>query len=262
MSSPDSDPTLADSTIDALSANAPKARPSPLGLAWLVAIASVAGSLAGVAAWLASEAILESYWAALKPTVRRDLDAADVRRFARALVMSASATFTALGALVGLSLGLAGGLARRSAAAGAKAALLGCVVGAGATAAVSLLAVPYFFKNHDPQSHDLTLPLLTLASIGSSIGAAGGLAFGIGIGGRDRWLKSLVGGLIGAALGTVIYEIVGAIAFPAARTHLPISETATTRAMLHILVAGYAGVGAAYALGLSSKKRAAGPAPS
>ena len=54
---------------------------------------------------------------------------------------------------------------------------------------------------HDPQSQDLTLPMLTLGSIGSAVGAAGGLAFGLGLGGRDRWSKSLFGGLLGAALG-------------------------------------------------------------
>ena len=67
------------------------------------------------------------------------------------------------------------------------------------------------------------LPLLTLGSICSSVGAAGGLAFGIGLGGRDRWMKSLLGGLVGAALATVVYELVGAIAFPTDKTELPIS---------------------------------------
>ena len=84
----------------------------------------------------------------------------------------------------------------------------------------SLLVLPYFFRNQDPHSQDLMLPLLTLGSICSAVGAAGGLAFGVGLGGRDRWMKSLLGGLLGAGLGTVVYEVVGALAFPADKTEL------------------------------------------
>ena len=108
--------------------------------------------------------------------------------------------------------------------AGARAALVGCAVGSIAGVSISLLILPNFYKNHDPQSQDLVWPMLTLGSICSAVGAAGGLAFGIGLGGRGRWMKSLVGGLVGAALATVVYELVGAIAFPADKTDLPISE--------------------------------------
>ena len=208
------------------------------------------------------ETILEAYRTVLTPKIQREVDADLVRQFARARLTSTLVTFTALGAIIGLGLGLAGGLARRSAVAGAKAALVGCVVGSIAAASVSLLVLPNFFKRYDPQSQDLVLPMLTLGAICSSVGAAGGLAFGVGLGGRDRWMKSLVGGLIGAALGTVAYELVGALAFPTDRTELPISVTHATRAMLHILVAAMTAVGSALALGLSARKRNAGPPPS
>jgi hypothetical protein len=226
-----------------------------------VALALAAGLLAGVAAWLVGEAILEAHRSVLSPKVGRDVDAEAVRKFARATLTSASGTFTALGAILGLSLGMAGGLARRSASAGFRAALLGCVVGAIGGGSSSLLILPYFFKNQDPHSPDLMLPLLTIGSICAAVGATGGLAFGVGLGGRDRWVKSLVGGLLGAGLGAVVYEVVGAIAFPSDRTDLAISFTPVTRAMLHVLAATLAAVGAALALGLSFKKRdAASPA--
>ena len=147
---------------------------------------------------------------------------------------------------------------RRSALAGARAALVGCVVGSIAAVSISLLVLPNYFNTHDPQSPDLVQPILTLGSICSSVGAAGGLAFGIGLGGRGRWMKSLVGGLVGAAVATVAYELVGAIAFAADKTELPISQSHATRAMLHVLVAASAAVGSALGLGLSSKKRNAG----
>jgi hypothetical protein len=259
MVTPDSDSTPANSTIDAASGRPPESLAFAGGQGRLLGVALVAGLLAGVAAWLVGATILESYRDALTPKVTREVDAELVRRFARARLTSAVGTFTALGAIVGLSLGMAGGLARRSASAAARAAIVGCGVGSIAGLSISLLVLPNFYKAHDPQSHDLLLPLLTLGSICSSVGAAGGLAFGIGIGGRGRWMKSLLGGLVGAALATVVYEIVGAIAFPADKTELPISQTHATRAMLHVLVAALAAVGSALGLGLSSKKRNAGP---
>jgi hypothetical protein len=126
---------------------------------------------------------------------------------------------------------------------------------------VSLLVLPRFFKTHDPQSQDLVLPLLTLGTICSAVGAAGGLAFGVGLGGRDRWKKTLLGGLVGAALATVVYETIGAIVFATDRTELPISQTYATRIMLHGLVAVWAAVGSALGLGLSIRDRSAGPRP-
>jgi hypothetical protein len=259
MIAPDSDSTPADSNLDAPSGPPAEALAAVVRQGRLLGMALVAGLLAGVAAWLAGEAILEAYRADLSPKVRREADAQAIRRSARAHLASASGTYAALGAIVGVSLGLAGGLARRSASAGARAALLGCVVGAIAGVSTSLLVLPNFFKNHDPQSIDLVSPMLTLGSICSSVGAAGGLAFGIGLGGRDRWLKSLGGGLLGAALATVAYEVIGAIAFPTDKTELPISQTPTTRAMLHVLIATLTAVGSALALTLSSKKREAAP---
>jgi hypothetical protein len=217
-------------------------------------MALVAGLIAGLAAWLVGEMILQAYQAVLAPMVQREVSIEDARRFAGAQIKSARDTFTALGAVVGLSLGLSGGLARRSPYAGAKAALVGCVLGAIAGGSISLLVLPHFFKTYDPQSQDLVLPLLTLGSICLSVGAAGGLAFGIGLGRRGHWLKSLVGGLVGAALATVIYEVVGAIAFPSDRTDLPISETHATRAMFHVSIAALTAVGSALGLGLSSKR--------
>ena len=262
MVTPDSDSIRSDSTSDDELRPPPEALASAGGQGRLVGMALVAGLLAGVAAWLVGETILEAYRTILSPKIKREADAGVALQVMRARLMSASGTFTALGAIVGLGLGLSGGLARRSASAGAKAALVGCVVGSIAGASVSLLVLPNFFKRYDPQSQDLVLPLLTLGAICSSVGAAGGLAFGIGLGGRDRWMKSLVGGLIGAALATVAYELVGAVAFPTSRTELPVSQAYATRAMLHVLVAAFAGVGSALALDLSSRTRSAGPLPS
>ncbi len=256
MVTPDADPTPEDATIGAPAAGAGAPAASP---GRLVSMALAAGLLGGVAAWLAGEAILHSYRDVLNPQVKREVDAEAVHRFARAQLTSARDTYTALGAIVGFSLGLAGGLARRSASAGAKAALVGGLLGAIAAASISLLVVPHFFKTHDPQSQDLMLPMLTVGSICSVIGGAGGLAFGVGVGGRGRWMKSLLGGLVGAALATVAYELIGAVAFATDKADLPISEAVATRAMLCLLVALFAAAGSALGLGLTFRKPNASP---
>src|SRR5262245_24280581 len=126
---PDSHLPVAGARDDALSGPPSESLASLGGQGRLVGLAAAAGLIAGVAAWLAGEAILEAYRDVLSPKIRREVDAEAVHGFARALLMSASASFTALGAILGLCLGLAGGLVRRSASAGARTALLGCVVG-------------------------------------------------------------------------------------------------------------------------------------
>jgi hypothetical protein len=76
----------------------------------------------------------------------------------------------------------------------------------------------------------------------------GGLAFGLGLGGRGRWKATVLGGLVGAAAGTVLYEIIGAIAFASSKTDLPLSSSIATRAMAQLLVPLLAASGAVLAL--------------
>jgi hypothetical protein len=126
----------------------------------------------------------------------------------------------------------------------------------------SWLLVSQFFKTHEPQSTDLMLPLLTHGAIWSAAGEIGGRALGRGHGGRRRWLAAVVGGLGGGAAATVVYEIVGAVAFATANTHLPVSDRITTRAMAQLLVAILSAVGAALALQQGSKREGAPSVPS
>ncbi|MHC5540573.1 hypothetical protein ACYOEI_20320, partial [Singulisphaera rosea] len=141
----------------------------------------------------------------------------------------------------------------------AKSGAVGGLLAAIAGFATSRLVLPYFYKTHDPQSQDLLMPLMTVGAIVSAVGAAAGLGFGMGLGGRERLGKALTGGLMGATLGAAIYELVGAMSFPTAKTELPVSQEVLTRAMLHVSVAVMASVGAVLALGLSPKKKAEPP---
>ena len=113
-----------------------------------------------------------------------------------------------------------------------------------------------FYKVHDPQSTDLAVPLLTHCAIWSVVGAIGGVAFGLGIGGKHRWKSTLAGGLLGAAVATVFFEISGALVFASDKTDLPLSSSAVSRATAHLLVAILTAVGVVVALRQSVRPEA------
>jgi hypothetical protein len=66
-----------------------------------------------------------------------------------------------------------------------------------------------------------------------------------------------VGGLVGAALGTVAYEFANAIAFPTARLDRPIPDAAGSRILAVFCVAILTALGAASAVGGSRAKTVA-----
>jgi hypothetical protein len=161
-----------------------------------------------------------------------------------------------MGGILGLALGLAGGLAQRSPSSAARSAILGLLLGAAVAGSTALVVLPIFFSRYDPHSNELGPSLLTHGAIWSAVGAIGGLAFGLGLGGRGRWKATLVGGFVGAAAATVIYEIVGALAFATSKTDLPLSASITTRGMAQLLVAILTAIGAVVAVNPSTRQKA------
>jgi hypothetical protein len=156
----------------------------------------------------------------------------------------ATLTFAALGSLLGLALGIAGGSARRSVAAAGRAGPAGFVLGGVAAAAAARGLLPIYFAYQNPLDHSLVLPLLTHAGVATAAGLAGGLALGLGIGG---WVsQTLAGGLLGAAGGAILYEIVGALAFPNGGTSEPIAAAPATRLFFLLAVALLTAVGAVW----------------
>jgi hypothetical protein len=93
----------------------------------------------------------------------------------------------------------------------------------------------------------LLVPLVMHATIWGSLGAVGGLAFGLGLG-SERRLRLIFVALLGACLGAALYEVLGAMIDPLADTSDLISRTWRTRLIARLLVA----LGAAAAIGLSS----------
>lgn len=147
-------------------------------------------------------------------------------------------------------------LARRAAGASVRAAIAGLLLGIALVAPIALLLVSNFFTKYDPHSEDLVFPLLTHGAIWSAVGAIGGLAFGLGIGGQGRWKATPVGGLVGAAAATIIYEIVGALAFASSKTELPLSSSIATRGMAQFLVTTLSAIGVVLALYQPARRRA------
>ena len=218
------------------------------GRLWAYTIGS--GVMAGVVAWLAGEATLSVFQPRLvmMDTAVGPRLGATLEEYHKVDSRNAALAFGLLGVCLGLALGLAGGLARGSTRSGAMAGIVGAGLGAilGAGAALALQPLYYWGIARDPTQQSLTLPLLVHAGIWAAVGAAGGIAFGLGQDGRgERIARSALGGLIGAALSAVAYVVIGALVFPEGETTRPISATWGTRLMARLLLATLTAAGIA-----------------
>jgi hypothetical protein len=241
----------------------PTRDPSPARL-WAVSLA--AALVAGLAAWIIGEQSLHLFTPArewrtgkvdavsrLKPTVAT-MRAADTK--------NASLGFSILGTLLGLALGGAGGLARRSSRQALMAGLAGLVLGGALVPAVTLAALPLYYrvKDLDRSQDDLVLALGTHVGIWSMIGISGAMAFAFGLGGRRQLVCTLCGGLVGAMLGTVVFEFLGAVAFPIdAYAAEPVSNTPGSRLLARLLVA--IGISCGAVVGALTGRRPASEVP-
>lgn len=158
----------------------------------------------------------------------------------RAHVHKAMASYGLLGAALGMALGLAGGLASRSAGSAARAAAAGLLLGALAGALPPVALVPRYFRALDQatevsETNDLARALLVHGAVWVAIGLAGGLALGLGTGGRGRPAAAALGGAVGGLVAALLYELVGAFAFPVDRTGLPVADVPALRTLAHLL---------------------------
>jgi hypothetical protein len=224
------------------------ASPRPLPPMRVWALAVTAGLIAGLASWLIGEAFHGRF---APPNARKGQrlspDQLKSRRTSMnaADALEATVAFGSLGAVSGLALGLAGGCARRSARAALNAAIAGTLFGGTVGAIMPRALLPIYYKVHNPDRDDLILPILIQGGNWSVIGALAGAAFGIGLGNRGQALRALLGGLLGAITGVLVYEIVGGVAFPLDGTSAPISATWGTRLFARLAVTIFASAGAA-----------------
>jgi hypothetical protein len=152
-----------------------------------------------------------------------------------------------LGGLLGLGLGLAGGLARRSITGAIAGGIVGLILGAVAGALPSFAVMPWIWYNrHDnADASSLLVPILVHGGLWCALGAAAGLAYGLGRTGLNPagLLKSAIGGLVGAALGVVVYDAIGFGLFPLSRTDESFAASITTRMLAHLCVAVFVALG-------------------
>jgi hypothetical protein len=219
--------------------------PSSSGRTWLLVLA--AGLLGGLAGFATGEAgpnyIRPSY--ELSPELRRNSTQIPIeieRRKGIARDQIASLAYGALGMVLGLALGVAGGLTRRAPVAAIAAGVTGLVLGGAAGAGTTMVLLPSYHAIRaaaadENYNEDMALALRTHGGIWIAIGAAAGLAFGIGLGNWTRMARAVIGGILGAGLAAAIYEFGGAFLFPLAATARPMAADVIPRLFAHLTVA-------------------------
>jgi hypothetical protein len=209
---------------------------------WIFVI--VAAILAGVGSWFVLERTLDAYKASFEVRSGPYPTAEDAAQITQARIASGTLAFGVTGALFGLMLGVAGGLSRKSNKATILAGVFGLVLGGLAEGGAGRLSLWLIYHRFDPQTEDMLQSLLGHLGLWSAVGLTGGLAFGLGLGGRGRWWRATIGGLVGAGVATVVYEFLGALVFATHGTHQPLADTPETRALAQILIPLGAAIGA------------------
>ena len=172
----------------------------------------------------------------------RKLRSATAQTVQAAQTMTAIKVFSVFGALLGAAGGISGGLARFAPRSGLSAAVIGMIVGGGSGGLAAFVMVPIHSRLVDEGGSEFLTSFVAHAGIWTPVGAAAGLALGLGLrraGGRGLGLGllSLVGGALGATFAAILYELIGALAFPLGGTSQPISTTPGSRCLALILLA-------------------------
>jgi hypothetical protein len=115
----------------------------------------------------------------------------------------------------------------------------GVVAGAGLAAAAIPVYSAAFYRF---EMHKLELALLLHGFIWGILGALGGLAFAIGTGRPGLRGRAMLHGMIGALVGMLIADMIGAFVFPMDGTDEPISGTWYTRLIARVAVAVAVGI--------------------
>jgi hypothetical protein len=132
---------------------------------------------------------------------------------------------------------------------------VGAVAGTGAS---FLLLTRYHALHENPSpdnaTQELYLALATHGGIWVAIGAAAGVALGLGLGG-GKVGRAIIGGILGAAFATMIYEFGAAVTFPLERTLQPTAVAPGPRLLAHLAVALCVSAGALWAADHLSMRR-------
>jgi hypothetical protein len=206
----------------------------------------LAGLLAALISGLGGESINGRFIPPLMATSGfPSIEEAQAAANARTAGIRLEATLRAvmLGASLGLLLGLAAGGTTKSVRPIASFSLLGFCSGGLAAGAATWSLVPVFYGFYDPDKDVLLQTLLIHGTIAMIIGGAVGLPFALGlqsslnckIPGLIR--QTVIGGMLGALAGSLIFQIFGMILFPLDQTNLPISKSTISRLTSNLLIA-------------------------
>lgn len=161
-----------------------------------------------------------------------------------AIAQTAALVYGAFGGLLGLGLGLAGGVTAGRTGSVKLAAAIGAAGGFAAGALAALAVLPPYL-NWAGDSLGDPLPSLAMhCGLWVPLGAVVGLALGVGRCGFRRAAVFALGGALGAVVGTAIYEILGAVAFPLSETSDPVAGTWPARLLTFLLLAPAMALGA------------------
>ena len=123
------------------------------------------------------------------------------------------------------------------------------------TGATTLLLLPLYYRRFVPDPNDMALPLLIHGGIWCAISAVSGLAFGFGTGSGRRLLNAASGAFLGAAIATILYEVIGVELFPDSQSIDPMANSSTVRLLARLLVSVMAAAGAAAASRIVTRSR-------
>ncbi|MEO6807747.1 MAG: hypothetical protein ABI353_01360 [Isosphaeraceae bacterium] len=208
---------------------------------WPVVLASAL--IGGALGWLGGEAAfdhfvlpeeLDARSASISAT-QADMDEAGQFRLKNETRNGALA-LGLLGAAMGLTLGLAGGIVGRRPKRGLAYSIPGLIVGGALVAGVVLALQPALKTWQTENPDDLLSVLLLHGVLAAAVGASGGLAFGLGLGERGWTPRALLGGLAGAALAALLFQMVAGAAFPIGRPDYIVPTTPSTRLVARLVL--------------------------
>ncbi len=210
--------------------------PDWLRVRWM---AVLAGLLSGLAAFGLGEAVYNVVPAKqiMMNTMGTSAMAVTGENQSLAVVRNGAIACGVLGLWLGGILGMAGGVSRGSRSSTWKAGLLGSILGASLAGCVALAVLQRFADARVAHSdYDILISMAMHGLTWGLAGAAGGLAFAVGLGQRRLIARLAVAGLVGAVLGAIAFDAAGAYFFPLAETGDPVSTTWPSRLVARLWV--------------------------
>jgi hypothetical protein len=222
------------------------------GRAWRLWLGAILGAIAAATyAWLLGELGLTRTAAANAaiPTMGVTVMAPTFATVQAAEFKNAIRVFATFGAVLGLALALAGGWSRGNARYTWTAGALGLIAGGVAGAVGPLIVVPAYQRWRSQGADELIYSMGAHCGLLLLVGGVAGLALAVARGDRRRLVHAAMAGAIGALVGAIAYDLLGAFVLPFADTAEPLASTALARFLALLFPAIAIAAGAARGAG-------------